>query len=373
MKKWVFSFLISIFLLANFNPLFAQEKVEVNFFTSPTCPHCAKAKVFLENLVKKHPQIEIREFSFSENVELLKEFYQNHKVPPETQGYVPITFINEDYFLGFDEKISQDIENHILGLAEEKPITKSTEEREISLPILGQINLSNFSLPALAVILGFFDGFNVCSLGALILILGLVLAFRSKRKILIFGGIFILTTALVYGALIFLWHQLFSSLSLYLRKMEIIIGILALAGGGYFLKEFIKIRKRGLTCSFAGISQKMSQKIQKILKKRVHIFASILATFLFASVITLVEFPCSAVLPVLFAGILTKANLSLSVSLAYIILFLLFYTLDEIIVFLVSFFTLKIWIVSPKFITFLNLAAALLLFLLGFYYLFGLV
>jgi len=107
-------------------------------------------------------------------------------------------------------------------------------------------------LPILAVILGFFDGLNVCSLGALVLILGMVLALKSRKKILILGGIFILTTGIIYGILMILWHQLFLVLSPYLRKMEILIGALAILGGIHFLKEFLKFRKKGPVCGFGG-------------------------------------------------------------------------------------------------------------------------
>jgi len=222
------------------------------------------------------------------------------------------------------------------------------------------------------VILGFFDGFNVCSLGALVLILGIVLALKSRKKILILGGIFILTTGIIYGILIILWHRLFLALSPYLRKMEILIGVLAILGGIYFLREFLKFRKKGPVCEFGGISQKLSQKFQKVFEKKEGILTLVGAVFLFAAIITIVEFPCSAVLPVIFAGILSEVQLSIFLSLLYIGIFLLFYLLDEIIVFLTAVFTMKLWITSPKFVTFLNLVASVMLFFLGIYYLVGL-
>ena len=375
MKKIIFGILILVFAFSSFNFALAQRKIEVNFFYSLTCPYCAKEKKFLEKLEKKYPEIEIKEFGIFErkNVELLKEFYQNYLVPPEMQGGVPATFIKDQYFFGFNERIGQDIENYILKLIEEIPPEPTKPEKRVFFPIIGEIDISKFSLLALSVILGFFDGLNVCSLGALVLILGLVLAFKSKIKTLILGGIFILTTGIVYGILIFLWHKLFLALSPYLKNMEIVIGILALAGGIYFLREFLKFKKRGPVCEFGGISEKLSQKIKKIFEKRVSILALILVIFSFAAIVTIVEFPCSAVIPVLFAGILAEANLSTLLSLLYISIFLLFYILDEIIVFLIAVFTMRIWITSPKFITWLNFAASIIFFFLGAYYLLGLI
>lgn len=399
MKKLIFSFSILIIMFGSFIVVFAQEKIEVSFFFSTTCPFCAKEKAFLEDLEEKYSQIEVKKFNTSEkkNAELLEELYRGYRVPSELRGFVPITFIGEQVFLGFSEEIGSKIENHILALIKKIPAESPTEkpvgpgesvgpekpspdivspitpEGKTHLPIIGEINISDYSLPALAVVLGFFDGFNVCSLGALVLILGLVLAFKSRGKILVLGGVFILTTAVVYGILIFLWHQLFSVLSPHIKKMEIVIGVLTLAGGGYFLREFLKFKKRGPVCEYDSVSQRFSRKVQGVFEKKANVLVIIGAIFLFAAMITIIEFPCSAVLPVLFAGILSKAHLSTSLSLFYIGLFLFFYLLDEIIIFLVSVFTLKLWIASPKFTTFLYLIAAIVLFFLGFYYLVGLV
>ncbi len=354
---------------------FAQEKNQIVYFYSETCLNCAQEKVFLDELVQKYPQIEIikYEYSQSETQKALEDFYQKYQVPQAMRGIVPITFIGNRFFFGFDNKetTGKEIEDYIISGAEDKNSQFSLGKNK--LPIIGEVDLSKFSLPALAVILGFFDGFNVCSLGALVLILGIVLAFRSRTKTLILGIVFILTTAIIYGLLIFLWHSLFSFFSIYIRKMELVIGVLSIVAGIYFFREFLKFRKNNTACEFGGISQKLSYKLQKVFTTQKGILALIGAVFIFAIAITVVEFPCSAALPVLFAGVLTNTNLPLSSTLAYLGIFLFFYMLDEIIVFLVAFTTMRIWVASPKFITWLNLLAAVLLLLLGSYYIIGLV
>jgi len=289
--------------------------------------------------------------------------------------------------LGFNEKIEKNIENCILGLIEgnsqepcepgEKPeqetLTQIDLEEEVDLPIVGEISLEKYSLPVLAVLLGALDGFNVCSLGALVLILGLVLAIKSRKKTLLFGGLFILTTTIVYGILIFIWYQIFSFLIPYIRIMEILIGLLAVAGGIYFFKEFLKFRKRGPVCEISagkGIMSKFSSKFQQSIKESGNIILILGSVLLFAGIITIVEFPCSAAVPVIFAGVLAQSGLSTIQYLLYIAIFLVFYMLDEIIVFLVAFFTMKIWFASSKVITWITLLEAIILLALGFYYLF---
>lgn len=389
MKKWIFIILVLILTFAVFDFILAQEnQVEINFFYSRTCPYCAQENKFLGELENKYPEIKVNRLKISErkNIDLLKKFYQEYNVPKELYGLVPITFIKGEYFSGFDEEIGEEIENcvlRLLGEETQKPCqcekcqgysTLIDQSRKIKLPFVGEIDISKYSLPFLTVILGTLDGFNVCSLGALILILGLVLGLKSRKKVLIFGGIFITTTAVIYGILIVLWYQLFSFFASYLKIMEILIGILAIGGGVYFLKQFIEFRKKGPTCEANTgnkLASKFSSRFQESFQKSGNIFLLIGAILLFAGIITIVEFPCTAAVPLVFSSILVQSQLSGFSYLFYIVLFLLFYMLDEIIVFLIAFFTMKIWLASSRVIVWITLVEAIVLFLLGFYYLFG--
>ena len=68
MKKLIF--LISLIFYLFLPPLiFAQQKVKLWFFWGQGCPHCAAEKPFLEELAKKYPQLEIKEFEVYYNKE----------------------------------------------------------------------------------------------------------------------------------------------------------------------------------------------------------------------------------------------------------------------------------------------------------------
>ena len=376
MKKIIF--FIFILLFTTFNFVSAQE-IEIDFFYSFTCPHCTEEKKFLDDFQERYPEVKINRYSVSdkEAVELLKNLYNEYQVPANHQGMVPITFTNNKYFLGFNEKIGKNIEECILECepdgVSDGGVTIIDLDENIELPFVGKISIKKYSLPVLAIILGTLDGFNVCSLGALILILGLVLAIGSRKKTLLFGGIFIFTTAFVYGLLIFIWYQIFSYLIFYMRIMEIIIGLVGIGGAIYLLKRFFKFRKYGPTCEIAagkGVMARFSSKFQDSLKNSKSIILLLATILFFAAIITIIEFPCSAVVPVAFAGILAQAELSTVSYLFHIILFVIFYMLDEIIVFLVAFFAMKIWLASSKALTWITLLEAIILFSLGIYYLF---
>lgn len=343
-----------------------QEQNQINFFYSTTCPHCIEEENFLNALEIKYPEIKINRYEFSKNIDLAKTFYSDYNVPSQEQGFIPITFIKDRYFIGFDKKIGEDIEKYIQSSFENEG---SYNANQTKIPFFGQINTENFSLPLLAVIFGFFDGFNICSLGSLVLILGIVISLKSRKQVLILGGSFVLVTAIIYWFLIFLWHQLFVFLTPYIRNLEIIIGLLAVVGAWYLFREFLKSRKTGAVCQFGGISEKLAEKVNNALENKTGVLAMIGIVFLFASAITIIEFPCSALFPVLFAGTLSQSGVSFLMSATYMGIFIFFYMLDELVVLFVAVFTMKIWIASPKIMTWLNLTASAVLFVFGFYYL----
>lgn len=105
LKKLIFSIFVVGFLFAGFS-VFAQES-NIDFFYSPTCPHCAKEEKFLDEIEGENPDITINRYSVNQkaNVDMMKEFYSDYDVPTSYHGMVPITFIGDKYFVGFNEDL----------------------------------------------------------------------------------------------------------------------------------------------------------------------------------------------------------------------------------------------------------------------------
>jgi len=336
----------------------AQEKLEIHFFKTDVCLHCKAEDTFLTEMEEKYSYIEVRRYNafLEENQEIMLRLAKEHGAE-RYLGTVPLTFIGDEFFSGFDnaDGIGQQIESAIKG--------QSNSEQ----------NLEKRSLFVMAITLGFLDGFNVCSLGAIALILGLVLTLGSRKKILLFGGTFILTTAIIYGLLIILWYKFFSLLTPFMRAFEIGIGLLGLIGATFFFRQFLKFKKYGPTCEMTDSKtvNKLSQKLQNAFKNPRGILTLVGIIFSFSVIITIVEFPCSAAIPVMFAGILSTNSLSTFSYLFYISLFVFFYMLDELIVFAVAVSKMHLWLTSSKWTTWITLAEALILGGLGLYYLIG--
>lgn len=103
MKKLIFLITLTFFL---FLPSFvsAQQKVQLWFFWGQGCPHCAAEKPFLEELAKKYPQLEIKEFEIYYNKENQQLFEKVAKAYNTSASGVPMTFVGKDFVLGFGTK-----------------------------------------------------------------------------------------------------------------------------------------------------------------------------------------------------------------------------------------------------------------------------
>ncbi len=359
-----------------------ENEVIINYFYQSGCPYCSKQEVFFEELEEKYPEITIYKHDIAKrsSIEKLDVLIEAYELELDRVG-VPMTFIEGEFFMGYHSSIGEEIENIVenkLGEpVENEEINEGTkedlekEEDKTHLPIIGEIDLSRFSLPAITFTLGSLDGMNVCSIGALILILAIVVKFDSRKKILLYGGLFILTTAIVYGLLVFAWYGIIKSLFAYISFLSLLIGLAGIIGGIYFFKMFLTFYKYGPTCKvkknkYITAIQKKVNSVLEDPEKGFFAVASVL--IIFAIAVTIIELPCSFALPLIFSGILADAALPAISSIFYIITYLFFYMLIEIIIFLGAVYTKELWYGPGKSVTWVTLLASLILFGLGFYY-----
>ncbi len=346
-----------------------EERLTIHFFDDRLCPICRDAKEFLESIKEDYPQVELKIYPISDT-EKLEEIAKEHGVE-DYRIMAPTIFINDNFFQFRDFTSRQ--EDTLI-----KAIEGEIVEEDcciINIPFLNiEIDISNWSLPFITIILGSIDGFNVCSIGALILVLSIVMVLDSKKKIFFYGGLFILTAVIVYGILVFIWGRLFALLVGQLEILRIIVGMAALGGGIYFFKEFWRFFKYGPTCnsSKSKLARIATEKLKKSFEepgKKAYLLAG--SIIFFAAVITIVELPCSVGIPVAFAGILVEQGVSLGAYISYILFYLFFYMLIEMIVFTGAVLTKKIWFANSKVITWITFTGALVLFYLAYYYLFS--
>lgn len=384
----------------------AAEDVVIYFFWGAGCPHCEEEKPFLEELENKYPEVTVRDFEVwknSENKELLKDVGKELGV--NVSG-VPFTVVGEKHITGWmseemtgtaiEEAVQcaledgcRDIAGEVLGAQESE---EGSSERDcdcseaedncdcgkedcdceqkassipstISLPLVGEIRTKDFSLPVLTVILGGLDGFNPCAMWVLLFLITLLVGMKNGRRRWVLGTAFIAASAFVYFLFMAAWLNflLFVGFVFWVR---VFIGLIALGGGGYNLREFF-VNKDG-TCKVTNGErrQRIFAKLKEVATRKRFILA-LGGIILLAFAVNLVELVCSAGLPAVFTQILALSNLTSWQYYAYMLLYIFVFMLDDLFVFFTAMKTLEVTGISTKYTRISHLIGGVLMFLLG--------
>jgi len=189
------------------------EGFEVDFFYLPGCSHCDEQRPFNEKLANTYPQIQIIEHDATTPAgsALLSEKLEELEVQDEPD--FPITIFENQVFGGWEseETTGRAIEEALQQcLAGNCPPPAGEKPRDtIVLPWIGEIVLSDYSLPALAVVLGLVDGFNPCAMWVLVYLISLVATLRDKKRIWLIVGSFVLASGVLYFLFMTIWLNAF--------------------------------------------------------------------------------------------------------------------------------------------------------------------
>lgn len=363
----IFSTILLVFLLGIANFISAEEKQKLYFFYGDGCPHCAEEEIFLDELEKKYEsELEILRYEVwysKENSALLGQMAE--KINYNVTG-VPITIVGEKAITGFadDETTGEEI-LRMLGLNDAE---KQSLPERITVPFFGVVETKNLSLPAFAILVGFVDGFNPCAMWVLIFLIGLLLSLNDKKKTAIIGGGFLVTSAFFYFLILNAWLNLLIFLA-YIKYLKLIIGVVGIAAGLFQLKEYQKNIEGVCKVTKNEGRKKIFERIKNIIRKE-NLFLALGGVVLLAVSVNLVELVCSLGLPVIFTQVLALSNLSTVEHYLYILVYIFFFMIDDMIVFILAFFTMQTKTFSTKYSRYSSLIGGIIMILVGLYLIF---
>ena len=337
-----------------------EDKINLYLFYSETCPHCHEEMEYIENeLIKEYKdKINVYTYEVTKNESNSKMMNATKNALDVAEPYVPFTVIGEHYIIGFSDSTKTSIENII-----DNYLTDNEVEKIYNIPLIGEIKAKDASLSLIAIILGFIDGFNPCAMWILLLLINMTISIKDRKKMFTIGLTFILT-----GAFIYFLSMLGISFILDLTMITTIrnlIAIIAIGLGIYNLYTYIKTRKE-TGCHVVDKDKRKGiiKKINEILSKKSTILA-IIGTIILAASVNLVELACSLGFPTIFLELLSINGIIGFSKIIYLILYILFYILDDLIIFLIAFFTLQTKGISTKYNKFVNLVGGVLMILMG--------
>jgi glutaredoxin len=352
------------------------EGTSVHLFTLPTCPHCTTQKpIFIEaRSERKDVYFVEHDASTAEGSKLFREMATEAGLDTSRLG-VPTIFVGKKALVGVHtkEQILDAVKECELicegEAAENSEIEEGPRFSEFDLPFLGTVDLTKWSLPALSVILGLVDGFNPCALWVLIFLITLLMGEKSKKKIWLVVGSFVLASAISYFLFMTAWLNLFLIMG-YMKFLTLIIGLFALGMGIHQLREYITT-KGDLTCKVTDEKgkEKLMNKIQNLVSQPITI-SVILGVIVLAFTVNAVEFVCSAAIPAVYTQILALSGISTLMRYSYILLYVFFYMLDHIIIFGMAAFALGSGL-TQKYAKACKLIGGIVMVIIGFILLFA--
>jgi thiol-disulfide isomerase/thioredoxin len=381
--------LFSLFLLPNIIYAQTENDVDLHLFFSPTCGHCAQEKIFLSELGDDYAKVNIFRYDIGDpdTSDKLLGFYNQFNISQSSLGLVPVTFITNNnqpaqYYIGFNDNIGEAIKNkldlYLAGFIEkiDEPIGQEAG-RGFKVPFIGEITPESFSPLILSIIVGILDGFNACAMVALGMLLTILISTGVRKKVFIIGITFILVSGAIYFLFISAWLNLFMFLGYY-KWITMVVAVLAILFSLTLLKEYIS----GVVCKicdvplngneswFTKIQRRLFSKLANLLTKNASTIAIVISVAVIAVGINMVELFCSIGFPMAYTKILTSYGLSTWQYYGNLLVYILFYMIDDLLIFAIAISTLKVTRVSDKYLKATKLISAVVLLFLGLVLLF---
>ncbi|MEA2055712.1 MAG: hypothetical protein U9O49_02640 [Candidatus Thermoplasmatota archaeon] len=327
-------------------PALAEAEIDFQFYYSHFCGSCHGKKLMVDDIIDIYNEsneitFEIKDIAINDTYK--KEYYewkQNYSV------YYPfivmrnetnMTFIT--YYEMTFEKINDTVKAFLAGVEAD-----DNDENLIYTPF-GTINVSGLSLPILAIVLGGIDSFNPCAFFILIFLLNLLIYARSRKRMLLVGGIFIFFSGLLYILFMFIMYETFIHLQTAenVTILTMIAGAIVLPMGILNIKDFFFFKK-GASLSIPDSKKPKLYKQMRNLVKNPKLGATLIGTIVLAATVNFYELLCTLGLPFAFIDQLSKYSLSPDSSptsyYIYIFLYNVVYVIPLIIIVCIFAYTL---------------------------------
>jgi hypothetical protein len=319
-----------------------QPAVDLYFFWSSGCPHCLRARPFVESLPERHPWIRVHSLELLAHPRNRARFAELAAVVGIVPTSVPTFLWCGTHYTGFGSEATtgrflveslRDCHREVYGRAPPPAAAQAgtgsaevADAGRVEVPWGGaSFDAASYSLPVLAVVLGGLDAFNPCAFFVLLFLLSLLVNTRSRGRMLLVGSLFVVVSGLVYFAFMAAWLNLFQLLGA-IRSVTLVAGGVALAIGLVNIKDYFRLGQ--------GVSLSLSERHKERLLGRIRgllgrneLPSLLLGTLTLAFAANTYELLCTMGLPMVFTRLLTLAELGPLEYYAYLALYNLVYVL----------------------------------------------
>jgi thiol-disulfide isomerase/thioredoxin len=304
--------------------------VTLFYFYSPTCPHCQAAKPWLEQFAQENPWLQVKRYSVKDNRENARLYFNTAKSLGVEALSTPGFMFCRQVVIGYDalETSGKQLAEALRACHERRltspppsaaagtpdgsgaaAVASAAEEKAgttVSVPFLGTVDAKALSLPVLTVVLAGMDAFNPCAFFVLLFLLSLLVHARSRTRMAIVGGTFVLISGLVYFVFMAAWLNVFL-IAGELRVITFIAGLVALLVAILNIKDYFWF-KAGPSLSIPDAAKPGLFKRMREVVTSGNMGPMLLGTVLLAIVANSYELLCTAGFPMVYTLTLTRAH-----------------------------------------------------------------
>lgn len=373
-----------------------NKEVLIEVLERDDCGHCQRQKAFLSELERDTANVRViyHDIKTPEGEALF------HKVTEkaQTSRSTPLTLIGGVLLQGFEDVDTTGVRIRSLvetergkpqigfegylastALELEKSGLICDSERGIcevqnpvpflvKIPFVGPTDVSQYSLPTMAGILGLIDGFNPCAMWVLVTFLIVLVQMANRERMLAVAGLFILAETVMYYLILNVWFTTWDFIGLD-RWVTPIVGLVSIGGGLFFLYEW---HRSDGTCQVTNLEQraKISSQIKKLATEP---FTWLTAggVVLLAFSVNVIEFACSIGIPQAFTKIVELNHLPWLHSQGLMLIYIVGYMVDDFLVFGLALWGFEKLHLTAKYSQWSNLIGGILMLLLGFLLIFS--
>jgi thiol-disulfide isomerase/thioredoxin len=346
----VLAALLAVVVLAL--PARGADPVTLLYFGADGCPYCAQMEVFLQQLEERHgADLVIARHEVSNDPAARDRWVRELEDRGRTASGVPTVILGDQVWIGFDGGVAAAVEAAVdAAIAADAPTpdlgagppAPPGNGSVVDVPVVGTVDLAAYPALSATLLIAFVDGFNPCSLWVLTVLLAMVLnAGATRGRVALIGGTFLTVTGLIYGAFI---AGVFTVLGFieHLGAIRVGVAAIALFVGAVNVKDYVAY-KQGLSFTIPDRFKPRIYRGGRSVRDTDRPLAAVLGTTVaMAAGIALVELPCTAGFPVIWAGIMRTQGVEGVAFWALLGTYLVVYVLDELVLFAAVVVTLRV-------------------------------
>lgn len=321
-----------------------QPVIEFYFFWSAKCPHCLEARPHVLELPSRLPGLRLNDLELSTHPENVRTYVALAEMAGQEARSVPAFVFCGEMHVGWESAettgamLKQRLQDCRTRILAGRQTASAVPPSRLSVPVLGEIDAEQLSLPVFTVIIAGLDAFNPCAFFVLLFLLGLLANQRDRGRMLIIGGVFVLVSGLFYFAFMAAWlnaFRLFGGLAWLTAAAAIVAILIALVN----IKDFFAF-KQGISLTIPASRLPDLYRRGRAVLNAGSLPAMLLAAVLLAGAANLYELLCTAGFPMVYTRVLTLNALSPAGYYLYLALYNLIYIVPLLVIVLAVTFAL---------------------------------